>query len=97
MIFDLLTPPQGPRGQVQNKIAVAHPIHVSNSHTSCNCLGGDSITDRGKREAITISPSLFLKKRGDNKQQKNLLKMPEVELESLTLPSQITCSKLLMS
>ena len=51
MIFDLLTPPQGPRGRGQKKFDVARPIHVSNSHTkfgwiSSNGLGGDSITDR---------------------------------------------------
>ena len=33
MIFDLLTPPQGPRGRGQKKVDVARPIHVSNSHT----------------------------------------------------------------
>ena len=51
MIFDLLTPPQGPRGWGQNFFYVARPIHVSNSHTkfgwiSSNGLGGDSLTDR---------------------------------------------------
>ena len=50
MIFDLLAPPQGPRGRGQNKCAVAHPIHVSNLHTkfgwiSSNGLRGDSVTD----------------------------------------------------
>ena len=83
MIIDLLAPPQGPRGQGQKKCAVAHPIHVSNSHTkfgwiSSRGLGGDSVTDGrtdgrtdrrtdGRTEAIAISPTLFLKKRGDNK------------------------------
>ena len=48
MIFDLLAPPQGAG---QKKCAVAHPIHVSSSHTkfgwiSSNGLGGDSVTDR---------------------------------------------------
>ena len=52
MIFDLLAPPQGPRGRGQKKMCVAHPIHVSNSHTkfgwiSSNGLGGDSVTDGG--------------------------------------------------
>ena len=51
MIFDLLTPPQGPRGQGQKQFDVARPIHVSNSHTkfgwiSSDGLGGDSMTDR---------------------------------------------------
>ena len=51
MLFDLLAPPQGPRGRGQKKFDVAHPIHVSNSHTkfgwiSSNGLGGNSITDR---------------------------------------------------
>ena len=50
MIFDLFAPPQGPRGRGQKKCTVAHPIHVSNSHTkfgwiSSNGLGGDSVTD----------------------------------------------------
>ena len=50
MIFDLLTPPQGPRGRGK-KFDVACPINVSNSHTKCgrissNGLGVDSITDR---------------------------------------------------
>ena len=50
MIFDLLTPPQGPRWWEQKKIYVARLIYVSNSHTkfgliSSNGLGGDSITD----------------------------------------------------
>ena len=67
MIFDLLAPPQGPRGRGQKKYAVAHPIHVSNSHTkfgwiSSNGLGGDSVMDGltdGRTEAIAISPTLF--------------------------------------
>ena len=71
MIFDLLTPPQGPRGPDQKKFDVARPIYVSNSHTkfgwiSSNGLGEDSITDRRtdgqtdeRTKAITISPSLF--------------------------------------
>ena len=54
------------------KCAVAHPIHVSNSHTkfgwiSSNGLGGDSVTDGqtdGQTEAIAISPTLFLKSVG---------------------------------
>ena len=50
MIFDLLTPHQGPRGRGLKKCAGAGPIHVSNSHTKfcwilSNGLGGDSITD----------------------------------------------------
>ena len=79
MIFDLLIPPQSPRGRGQNVFAVACPIHVSSSHTkfgwiSFYGLGGDSITD-GRTEEITITHSLFLKKhesfffkkkRGDN-------------------------------
>ena len=50
MIFDLMAPPQGPRGRGQKKCVVARPIHVSNTHTkfgwiSSNGLGGDSVTD----------------------------------------------------
>ena len=71
-MFDLLTPLQSPRGGTKKEFAVALPIHASNSlpkfgWISFNGLGGDSITDRqtdGRREAITISPSLF-KKCGD--------------------------------
>ena len=42
--------PRAPGGGAKKKFDVAHPIHVSNSHTkfcwiSSNCLGGDSITD----------------------------------------------------
>ena len=51
MIFDLLTPPKGPRVRGPKKFDVARPIHMSNSHTkfgliASNGLGGDSITDR---------------------------------------------------
>ena len=75
MIFDLLAPPHDPRGGAK-KSAIAHPIHVSNEHTkfgwiSSNGLGGDSVKD-GQTEAIAISPTLFLKKRGDNNPQNNL-------------------------
>ena len=63
MIFDLLTPPQGSRGEFN----VARSIHVSNSHTkfgwiSSNGLGGDSTMDRWtdrRIEAITISPKAW--------------------------------------
>ena len=75
MIFDLLAPPQGPRGRGQKKSAVAYHIHVSNSHTkfgwiSSNGLGGDSVTD-GRTDGRTDGgdcniPDAFLKKRGDN-------------------------------
>ena len=57
-------PSPGPQGAGPKKnCAVAHPIHVSNSHTkfgwiSSNGLGGDSVTD-GRTEAIAISPTLF--------------------------------------
>ena len=55
MIFDLLTPPQGPRVRGQKKIDVARLIHMSNSHTkfgliSSNGLGGDIIMDRQQDE-----------------------------------------------
>ena len=80
IIFGLLTPLQGPRGQGQKKFDVA--CHVSNSHTeiwigwiSPNGLGGDSITNRQtdgltdrQTEAITISPSLFYKSVGITKE-----------------------------
>ena len=64
MIFDLLAPPQGPRGRGQKKFAVAHPIHVSNSHIkfgwiSFNGLGGDSVTDGRRRLQY---PRRFFKK-----------------------------------
>ena len=57
MIFDLLTPPQGPRGEFN----VARPIHVSGCISS-NGLGGDSTMDRQtdrRMEAITISPKAW--------------------------------------
>ena len=46
--------------------AIAHPIHVGNSHTkfgliSSNGLGGESMTV-GRTEAIAIPPLLFFKK-----------------------------------
>ena len=70
MIFDLLTPPQSPRGRGQKKFDVARSIHVSNSHTkfgwiSSNGLGGDSITDRRTDGHNYNTPFAFLKKRGD--------------------------------
>ena len=75
---ELLVPSPGPRGAGQKKCAVAHPIHVNNLHTkfgwnSSNGLGVDSMTvgrTDGRTEAITISPSLFLKKRGDNDEKR---------------------------
>ena len=82
MIFDLLAPPPGPRGRGQKKCGVARLIHVTNSHNkfgwiSSNGLGGDSVTDGRtdrRTEAIAISPTLFLKKRGDkNLQIKNTI------------------------
>ena len=53
----------------QKKCAVAHPVHVSNTHTKfgwilSNGLGGDSVTDGGD---CNIHDA-FLKKRGDNNQ-----------------------------
>ena len=64
MLFDLLAPPQGPRGQGPKKCAVAHPIHASNSHIkfgwiSSNGLGGYSVTDGRRRLQY---PRRFLKK-----------------------------------
>ena len=49
MLFDLLAPPQGPRGRAK-KCTVARPIYVSDSHTkfgwiSSNGLGGNNVTD----------------------------------------------------
>ena len=52
MIFDLLAPPQGPRGRGQKKMCRCTP-HSCEQHThtkfgwiSSNGLGGDSVTDR---------------------------------------------------
>ena len=80
-MFDLLAPPQGPRGRAKKMFDVARPIYVSNSHTkfgwiSSNGLGGDSITgrrtdgrtDRWRRLQYPLR--FFKKKRGDNKQIK---------------------------
>ena len=63
-------PPQGPKGRGQKKCAVAHPIHVSNSHTkfgwiSSNGLGGDSVTDGRTDGGDCNIPDTFLLKRGD--------------------------------
>ena len=65
MIFE---PSPGPQGVGPKNCAVAHPIHVSNSHTkfgwiSSNGLGGDGITD-GCDYNIPVT---VLKKHGDNK------------------------------
>ena len=67
--------PRAPGGGAKKKCAVAHPIHVSNTHTkfgwiSSNGLGGDSVTD-GRTDGRTDGgdcniPNAFLKKRGDN-------------------------------
>ena len=83
MIFNYIWPfgpSPGPQGAGPKKnCAVAHPIHVSNSHTkfgwiSSNGLGGDSVTD-GRTDGQTDGqtdggdcniPDAFLKKRGDN-------------------------------
>ena len=66
MIFDLLAPPQGPRGRVKKNCAVAPPIHVSNSQTKFGWILsnglGDSVTEgqtQRRMVAIAISPSLF--------------------------------------
>ena len=75
MIFnyiDLLAPPQGPRGRGQ-KCVVAHPIHLSNSHTkfgwiSSNGLGGDNVADGQTDRGDCNAPNAFLKKHGDNEQ-----------------------------
>ena len=67
--FELLTPPQGARGRGKKNFADARPIYVSNSHTKFGWISsnglGDRITDR-QTEAITIFPSLFLKRVGIN-------------------------------
>ena len=71
MIFELLAPPQGPRGRAK-KCAAVRPIHMSNSHTKfgwilSNGLGGDSLMDGqtdGQMEEIAISPTLFYKSVG---------------------------------
>ena len=66
MIFDHLTPPQGPRGRGIKKFDVARPIHVSNSHTKFGCissngLGGENITDRRTDGGDYNIPLTFLK------------------------------------
>ena len=67
--------PKAPGGGAK-KCAVAHSIHVSNSHTkfgwiSSNGLGGDSVTD-GRTDGQTDGgnwniPIAFFKKRGDKR------------------------------
>ena len=68
-------PLPGPQEVGQKKCAVAHPIHVSNSHTKFGWISsnglGDSVTD-GRMDGRTDGgdcniPDAFLKKRGDNK------------------------------
>ena len=68
-------PSPGPQGAGPKKCAVAHPIHVSNSHSkfgwiSSNGLGGDSVTDRQMDRRTDGGdcniPDAFLKMRGDN-------------------------------
>ena len=70
MIFNNIlpfSPSPGPHGVGPKKCAVAHPIHVSSTHTkfcwiSSNDLGGDSVTDGrtdGQTEAFAISSSFF--------------------------------------
>ena len=63
------------------KCAVAHPIHVSNSHTkfgwnSSNGLGGDSVTDTrtdGRMDGVDCNiPDAVLKKRGDNNNKRQI-------------------------
>ena len=46
MIFDLLAPPQGPRGQDQKHGAGACAIHVRNSHTKSGWISGKIFFDR---------------------------------------------------
>ena len=75
-------PSPGPQTRGQKTIYVARPIYVSKSHTkfgwiSSNGLGGDSITDgwtdgRTDDGGDNNTPSAFLKKRGDKKN--NVLK-----------------------
>ena len=64
MIFDLLAPPQGPRGRGQKKSAVAHPItHTKFGWISSNGVGGDSVTDRRTDERRRLQyPRRFFKK-----------------------------------
>ena len=69
MIFDLLAPPQDPRGRGQKKCAVARLTHVSNSHTKfgwilSNGLGGDSVTDGQTDWGDCNIPNAFLKSMG---------------------------------
>ena len=68
MIFNLLTPLQGPRKRSPQKCAVARPIHVSNTHNtfgwiSSNGLGGDTLTDR--RTDVLVG--FFYVRKGANK------------------------------
>ena len=81
-----MAPPQGPMGWGQNgaqkKCAVAHPIYVSNPHTkfgwiSSNGLGGDSVTDGQTDKGDCNIPDAFLKKRGDNKQIRQQIDIPD--------------------
>ena len=78
VLFDLLTPPQGPLGQTKNKGALACPTCVSKPLTKfgwilSSGLGGDNITDRRtdrwtdrQPDGGDNIPDAFFKKRGDN-------------------------------
>ena len=62
-----------PGGGAKNKHALARPTRVSKPLTKfgwilSSGLGGDNITDR-RTEAITISPTLFLKSVGITNKQ----------------------------
>ena len=70
MIFDLLAPPQGPRGRGPKNNAVACAIDVSCSHTKSGWIEEKKIffdhstshgtpKSDGQTEAIAISPTLF--------------------------------------
>ena len=62
MIFDLLTPPQGPRGWGQNFFAVAHSIHVSEAYTKLGWISSNGLKEIAQgTETIIIYPSLFKK------------------------------------
>ena len=67
MVFDLLIPPQGPRGQGKKSLAV-HPFYASNSRTKFVWIStsglGDSLMDRRFHKKIRVG--YFLSNKSKN-------------------------------
>ena len=94
MIFDFLTPPQGPEGRGK-KMAVARPIHVSNSHIKLGWILskglGDSITDR-RMDILTkrFLLGIFYVRKGSQQSKKYTTSTVQINL-ILTLLGPLIC------